>query len=334
VGIGTVNDTGNITSAGYIDTPIVKITPATGDTSGVGATAVANIDYSTGAVTSITITNPGVNYTAPPTFTLVGQYTGGSATFAGTLALVANTSGSLTKTGTGTLTLAGTNTYGGNTLINNGTLLATYTASLPGYSTSGKVRVASGATVAAAVGGTGQWQAADVLALNNSATLPTGSFLGMDTTGGNFTYSNAITGNEGFKKLGTNKLTLDTSSTYAGPTVVNNGTLALSATGSILTTSDVSVTATTAIFQNDAGTHTVRAVSGVGNLTVAAGSLTATSVNVGTITLGAGSTLTIAAIPGGPSAGGGLTPVPEPSTLVLLTIAALGFIWAAWRKRK
>ena len=102
-----------------------------------------------------------------------------------------------------------------------------------------------------------------MLALNGAATLPTGSFLGMDTTGGDFTYSNAITGSEGFRKLGTNKLTLDAINTYAGPTVVNNGILALPATGSILATSAISTTATTATFQIAGGTHTVGTISGI-----------------------------------------------------------------------
>ena len=68
-------------------------------------------------------------------------------------------------------------------------------------------------------------------------------------------------------------------------------------------------------------------ISGAGTLTVGDGaapsSLTADSVRVGVLTLGAGSTLTINAIPGGPSSAGSATaPVPEPSALVLLAAAA------------
>ena len=320
-----------VTGSGFIDTPIVQIS---GD--GTGATAVSTIDYATGALTGITITNPGVGYTTVPTFTLLGGGAGSSGSVvSGALAVVANTSGSLTKTGTGTLTLSGTNTYGGNTTyVNQGTLLATYPVSLPNYSTSASVRAASGATLAVNVGGAGQWLAADVLALNNNATLPTGSFLGMDTTGGNFTYSNPITGNEGFKKLGTNILTLDAVNTYAGPTVVNNGTLALSATGSILASSAISTTATTATFQVDGGTHTVGNISGIGNTTVAAGSLTATSIVQNTVTLGIGARITIAPIPGGPTAGAGsLTAVPEPSTWAMLMLAAMG-LGMYWRRNR
>ena len=118
--------------------------PSAGDTTGTGATAVATIDYASGNLTGIVMTNPGVNYTAPPTFTLLLGGKGNTGAIGGAASLVANTSGSLTKIGTGTLTLSGTNTYGGNTTyVNQGTLLATYPVSLPNYSTSASVQAVS-----------------------------------------------------------------------------------------------------------------------------------------------------------------------------------------------
>lgn len=107
--------------AGYIAPPIITVNRGAGDTTGVGATAIAQIDRAAGTVTNIVITCPGVNYTVTPTFTL----TGGGATTPATITgqpPTANTSGGFTTTGAGTLTLSGGNTYTGSTLVNGGTL--------------------------------------------------------------------------------------------------------------------------------------------------------------------------------------------------------------------
>jgi phage tail sheath protein FI len=59
-------------------TTTVTITPAAGDTTGTGAEAVAVV--TDGAVTGITLTRAGIGYTAPPTVTIAGDGTGGTAT--------------------------------------------------------------------------------------------------------------------------------------------------------------------------------------------------------------------------------------------------------------
>ena len=107
--------------AGYISPPIVIVNRGAGDTTGVGATAIVQIDRNAGTVTNIVITCPGVNYTATPTFTLSGGGATTPATITGQ-APTTNASGNLTVTGAGTLTLGGGNTYSGTTLINGGTL--------------------------------------------------------------------------------------------------------------------------------------------------------------------------------------------------------------------
>ncbi len=108
------------TGTGFIGTPVVQVI----GTSGIGATAVANID-SNGSLTGITITNPGRDYLDPPTFTLVGG--GGTGSVTGSATLVDNTTstGGFTKAGSGTLTLTGFNTYKGPTAVTGGTLLLT-----------------------------------------------------------------------------------------------------------------------------------------------------------------------------------------------------------------
>ena len=113
---------GTLTSggAGYIAPPIIIVVPGSGDTTGKGASAIAQINPTTGSVTNVIVTSPGVNYTATPTFVVSGGGATSPAVITGSLA--ANTSGGLTKTGSGMVTLGGFSTYTGNTVINGGTL--------------------------------------------------------------------------------------------------------------------------------------------------------------------------------------------------------------------
>jgi autotransporter-associated beta strand protein len=120
-GVATIPVTSG--GSGYIGAPAVSITDGG---SGFGATAIANmVDDGTGngtfEIDSITITNPGNNYTAP-SVALVGGGNGATAATLGALTTAANTSGGLTKEGVGTLTLSTANTYSGLSLVNLGSI--------------------------------------------------------------------------------------------------------------------------------------------------------------------------------------------------------------------
>lgn len=114
--------------SGYTGAPYVSIS---GD--GIGATAIANmVDDGTGKgtfkVASITVCNPGVDYTAGGTsFSLIGGAPQSPALPDSTTPVVTapNTSGGLTKNGAGTLALLSANSYSGPTFVNSGRLQVT-----------------------------------------------------------------------------------------------------------------------------------------------------------------------------------------------------------------
>ncbi|MGD0518154.1 MAG: PEP-CTERM sorting domain-containing protein [Thermoguttaceae bacterium] len=138
----------------------------------------------------------------------------------------------------------------------------------------------------------------------------------VDTQNYNVTFSNPVAGDGGLKKQGAGTLTLAGNAAYLGGTTINGGLLQLNGADSVL-----------------------HAITGSGNLGlgngVTASMLTADSIQVSTLTISAYSTLTIAAIPGGPTAlSDNLTSVPEPSTLALLGIGAISLLACTWRRRK
>lgn len=76
--------------SGYTVPPLVTITPAAGDTTGMGATATATIDPVTGAVTAILLTTVGSEYTLPPIVTIAPPSTPGGVTATATATIYTN----------------------------------------------------------------------------------------------------------------------------------------------------------------------------------------------------------------------------------------------------
>ena len=245
-------------------------------------------------------------------------------------------SGSLTKQGSGKLTLATVNSYLDGTTINSGTLSISQNSNLG--ATSSPITINK----------TGATQA--VLQTTASINLATNQPLNIGVNGGAIevfgaantltiapaaTTALSISGPLTVQGSGALTMNLDSAPTLtsgasltitggATPTTLNVGGAAdLFTSGSfhmnVLNDGNLNVTA---------GSKQVNALSGVGATTLSDGTqLTATSIVQNTLSIGAGSTLTIAPIPGGPLAGAGsLTAVPEPSTWALIAMAfmALG----------
>jgi FtsP/CotA-like multicopper oxidase with cupredoxin domain/fibronectin type 3 domain-containing protein len=77
--------------SGYTNAPLVTITPATGDTTGMGATATATIDPVTGTVTAINLFTVGSEYTLPPLVTIAPPTTPGGITATATATIYTGT---------------------------------------------------------------------------------------------------------------------------------------------------------------------------------------------------------------------------------------------------
>jgi autotransporter-associated beta strand protein len=118
------------------------------------------------------------------------------------------------------------------------------------------------------------------------------------------TLSGAITGVGGVTKNGPGTVFITRTPGYNGNTIVTAGILQINSHAAV----------------------SLHAVTGAGALGVDnTTSLTVDSINIGTLTLGIGSRITIAPLAGGPTAGmESFSPVPEPATWAMLLMAAMG----------
>jgi autotransporter-associated beta strand protein len=152
----------------------------------------------------------------------------------------------------GTLTLSGANTYSGPTTIGSGILKYAKTISM---SAASAVSVGTGATLAANVGGAGEFTTGTGNGTINglfsglggqsgsAITYAAGSAVGVDTTNAGSTVtesSNLTTSGVGLTKLGTGTLALSGSNSFTGATTITAGTLEFQgassmSTGSVLT---------------------------------------------------------------------------------------------------
>ncbi|QTN33864.1 autotransporter-associated beta strand repeat-containing protein [Akkermansiaceae bacterium] len=178
--------------------------------------------------TAVTLRNQRVTNTSATAAVLTLDGNGNSTyggTFSGTTTTRAQIVGnlSLVKTGAGTFTLTDAHTYTGSTTITGGILAPELAASLPGYTTSGKVIFNGGRlNIASGDGTTTGWSDAQVATLLSNATKTSGT-LGINTANGDVIETAFDFGGLSLVKTGANTLTLNQAHTLGGTTIANNG---------------------------------------------------------------------------------------------------------------
>ena len=232
-GGGTVVSDGTLALSGTTST----LGAATGSLTVDGSTAIVNLGAANPTVDVVTLGNGGQiigTGTLTGTAFKVGSGTIG-ASLAGPGALAKSESG-------GTVTLSGTNTYTGATAVNAGTLQVTKALALPGQTTPGLVKVASGATLGLNVGGTGEFTATDLTNVLTNVTFAAGSVLGINATAA-VSLAASVNGGFGLSKYGGSTLTLSEANNYSGGTTVSAGILAFAGAGTLgSTTGPLTVT--------------------------------------------------------------------------------------------
>jgi hypothetical protein len=174
----------------------------------------------------------------------------------------------LAKTGAGTLTLAGTNTFTGGTTITGG-LINFSAASNFG---SGAITLNGGGL---------QWATGNTTDISSRLGALGSSGATFDTNGNNVTFATGLAGAGGPTKTDGGTLTLSVIHSYLGATTISGGTLALTGTGSIASSSGVNIVNAAGTLDISGSTtgSTITTLAGVANSSVVLGGKTLTLSN-------------------------------------------------------
>ena len=278
------------------------------------------------------VNNASLVFNSGPTVTLNGAISG---------------TGTLTQNGSGTVVLGGSNSYSGATNVNDGALRAASSnaiggvggaVNIAGGSADGRLEITGGISITKSINlaGRGAFLGDNLSAhlaslsganvVNGNVSLTSGGYdYVIQSNADSLTINGNVTNNSGDSAEKNLYLQGDGNGQVSG--VIGNGTgtgpvdLIKDGAGTWTLTQDIAYTGNTTVANGILEVANFNpATAGTAILDVEAGAqLIADSIAVNTLALGPGATVTIAAIPGGPTANlNSMSPVPEPSLLCLL----------------
>ena len=126
--------------------------------------------------------------------------------------------------------LTGQNAYGGTTTVSSGVLIVQNAGALPGYDTTGRVVVGTGAMLQLNIGGDNEWGAGDFTLLSTHAVLSAGAGFGFNTSdapGGTYVSSDTASGTMSIALAAGKMVLANTANSYSGGTFLYGGTIGI-----------------------------------------------------------------------------------------------------------